>query len=286
MSYETEQHRRLLAFDTSTATLAVALVQGGEVKQCTHDNAERNHSIKLVPAMHDMLQTEQWGEAQLDGIAVGMGPGSYTGVRIAVTAAKTIAWAWNKPVIGVSSLRALALTGTALYAASAKDRCVDADYSDKQGNFTVYPLMNARRGQVYTASFTGFHAELNTLLDHASQACSREQACKVEQEDSIRMFVDVAREVEQLLLAESNQNVLFVGETIQQQDILDELSIKFGARIQVIPCEMDAGWIGVLGQAALTRGEQSDVHRLEPNYTQVTEAEAKLNAHNAQQANN
>ncbi|WP_028545821.1 tRNA (adenosine(37)-N6)-threonylcarbamoyltransferase complex dimerization subunit type 1 TsaB [Paenibacillus taiwanensis] len=279
MSYDTEQHRRLLAFDTSTATLAAALMQGGNVKQCIHDNAERNHSIKLVPAMHQMLQKEQWGEAQLDGIAVGIGPGSYTGVRIAVTAAKTIAWAWDKPVIGVSSLKALVLTGTAQYANSSKQGEAAAhSATNPDALFTVYPLMNARRGQVYTATFAGVHKELHTLMDHTSDAGSRERTCQVEREDSIRMFVEVAEEAEQLLLKDSNRYVLFVGETIQQQTILDELLSKFGSRIQVIPCEMDAGWIGLLGQAALTRGERSDVHRLEPNYTQVTEAEAKLNA--------
>ena len=93
------QRLNLLGIDTSTAAMTAALLTAEGTLASIRSDAERNHSIKLVPAVDELLNAHGWTEATLDGIAVGIGPGSYTGVRIAVTAAKTMAWAWDKPII-------------------------------------------------------------------------------------------------------------------------------------------------------------------------------------------
>ena len=98
----------VLALDTSTPVLAAALVRGETVLGSLQSPAERNHSAHVVPAMQQLIRESGIDPSQLAGIAVGQGPGSYTGVRIAASVAKTLAWAWNRPLVGVSSLEALA----------------------------------------------------------------------------------------------------------------------------------------------------------------------------------
>ncbi|WP_407944592.1 tRNA (adenosine(37)-N6)-threonylcarbamoyltransferase complex dimerization subunit type 1 TsaB [Paenibacillus rubinfantis] len=110
---EQQQPQRLLALDTATSSLAVAVTEGGRVLAERNIHAERNHSAYLVTAIGDCLKAAGLAKQDLDGIAVGIGPGSYTGIRIAVTTAKTLAWSLRLPVYGVSSLAALALGGWA-----------------------------------------------------------------------------------------------------------------------------------------------------------------------------
>ena len=79
--------QRLLAFDTSTSSLAVAVMENGKLLAEQNIHAERNHSAYLVTAIEKVLEGAGITKQELDGIAVGVGPGSYTGIRIAVTTA-------------------------------------------------------------------------------------------------------------------------------------------------------------------------------------------------------
>ena len=125
----------LLALDSSTASMSVAIVRDGEVLDSFTTFTERNHSVRVVSEIKEILSKNGIRGEDLDGIAIGKGPGSYTGVRIGVTAAKTLAWAWRKPLIGVSSLEALA------YSAWLK---ADSG-ADARGECWIVPLMDARR---------------------------------------------------------------------------------------------------------------------------------------------
>lgn len=140
---------RLLALDTSTASMTVALLDGTRLTAERQEVAERNHSIQLFPLVESALQACGLGPEQIDAYGVGIGPGSYTGVRIAVTAAKTMAWAQAKPVVGVSSLAALALG--AVHAADDGEPAVIPLAAGE--TVWIVPLVNARRGQAFTALF-------------------------------------------------------------------------------------------------------------------------------------
>ncbi|WP_028593296.1 tRNA (adenosine(37)-N6)-threonylcarbamoyltransferase complex dimerization subunit type 1 TsaB [Paenibacillus assamensis] len=274
--------KKMLAFDTSTATMAAALLEGTSIINTIQSSEERNHSIRLNPTMQAMLTEQGWTGSQVDGIAVGIGPGSYTGVRISVTAAKTLAWAWRKPVVGVSSLHALALSGIAAAAQGEKANVLVAEKNTNDQDLSIacsapvriYPIMDARRGQVYTAAF-----DINgqPLIKHViTGSLSIEEACTRQSADGIRMLVDVADEAAQALENNPELHIIFAGDVDQHRAKLEELKTAFGHRVHLESSPIDAAWIGILGLARLLAGDTDEVHRLEPNYTQLTEAETKL----------
>lgn len=94
---------RRLVIETSGAECSVALVQGSEVIAERHERVGRGHAERLIPWIAALP-----GGGRADAILVGCGPGSFTGVRIAVAAARGLALGWNVPVHGVSSLALVA----------------------------------------------------------------------------------------------------------------------------------------------------------------------------------
>ncbi|RFU69235.1 tRNA (adenosine(37)-N6)-threonylcarbamoyltransferase complex dimerization subunit type 1 TsaB [Peribacillus saganii] len=126
---------KALAIDTSTYTLGIAVVDGEKVLGELMTNLTKNHSVRVMPAVETLMKECGVKASQLEKIIVASGPGSYTGVRIGVTIAKTLAWTLNIPLTGVSSLEVLAANGR---------------YFDG----LVSPLFDARRGQVYTGLYS------------------------------------------------------------------------------------------------------------------------------------
>lgn len=99
---------KILAFDSSNEPLSVAVVDQEKILTEQTLNIKRNHSIQLMPAIEEALRQAQITLADIDRIAVASGPGSYTGLRIAATVAKSLAWAQDIELVGVSSLKVLA----------------------------------------------------------------------------------------------------------------------------------------------------------------------------------
>jgi tRNA threonylcarbamoyladenosine biosynthesis protein TsaB len=133
-----------LGIETANAPLSVAVVQDGKVLAEIVQNVKLTHSVGAMPAVEEVLQRASITPAQLDAIAISEGPGSYTGVRIGVTLAKTLAWSLQIPLVGVSSLKALA----------ANARILDG---------IICPLFDARRSNVYAAAYKG--NTLETVID-------------------------------------------------------------------------------------------------------------------------
>lgn len=125
---------KTLAIDTSNQGMGVAVGDGALILGEIITNMKKNHSVRLMPAVESLLNEVQWETADLDCVAVAQGPGSYTGVRIGVTVAKTLAWTLGLPIVAVSSLEVLAQNG---------------------GRFegSIAPLFDARRGRVYTGLY-------------------------------------------------------------------------------------------------------------------------------------
>ena len=125
---------KILAIDTSNKPLSVAVLEDQELLAEITTNAQRNHSITLMPLIKEVLQRANVKVADLDRIAVAQGPGSYTGLRIGVTTAKTLAFTLNKELVGVSSLKTLA-----------------AAYPNTEA--LLVPVFDARRENVFAAAY-------------------------------------------------------------------------------------------------------------------------------------
>lgn len=137
---------RILAIDTSNQPMSVALMDEEGILAERTTNIKRNHSIQLMPAVDEMMKDAGWKVSDLDRIAVAKGPGSYTGVRIGVTVAKTLAWTAGLELVGVSSLKVLA-----------------GNASLKKDNL-ISPVFDARRGNIYSSLYqVGKNGELNQL---------------------------------------------------------------------------------------------------------------------------
>lgn len=124
---------KLLAFETATEACSVAVWDSGRVLE-RFELAPRRHAELALPWAEAVLAEAGIARAQLDAIAVGRGPGAFTGVRLAIGLAQGIALALNRPVLPVSTLAALALRVPA-----------DADH--------ILSAIDARMGEVYTAAF-------------------------------------------------------------------------------------------------------------------------------------
>lgn len=123
-----------LAFDTSTRTASVALLEGKTVLSEKTLDTGRNHSETVLPLIDWTLKNNNLKISDLHLFSCTLGPGSFTGVRIALSTIKGVALATHKPAVGVSTLNALAL---------------NVDPTDK----LICAVNDAGRGQVYTASF-------------------------------------------------------------------------------------------------------------------------------------
>jgi tRNA threonylcarbamoyladenosine biosynthesis protein TsaB len=135
---------RLLAFDTATPATTVALSGVSNVVYTERDDpraGERpGHATRLLPLTAMVLDRAGIGWDGVDRIAVGVGPGTFTGLRIGIATARAVARARSIPLVGVSTLQSLALAGPA-----ASDILVGYD--------TVLAVLDARRGEVFAASW-------------------------------------------------------------------------------------------------------------------------------------
>lgn len=136
----------ILALDTSTNVLGISLHKDSEVIGEFITNLKKNHTIRLMPAIDQLMKEVGMMPGQLDKIVVAKGPGSYTGVRIGLTTAKSLAWALNIPIIGISSLESLAYQG----------RFFDS---------YICPFFDARRGTVFTCLYKWEKTELVQVFE-------------------------------------------------------------------------------------------------------------------------
>ncbi|MGE3774072.1 MAG: tRNA (adenosine(37)-N6)-threonylcarbamoyltransferase complex dimerization subunit type 1 TsaB [Gammaproteobacteria bacterium] len=126
---------KLLALDTATDACSVALHVDGAIAQ-RHELAPQRHTQRVLPMVHALCAEAGIGLAQLDAIAVGIGPGAFTGVRVATAIAQGLAYAHDLPVVPVSTLAALAQGGYRL-----------------TGIRTQLATLDARRRELYWARY-------------------------------------------------------------------------------------------------------------------------------------
>ena len=99
---------KILALETSAKSVSAAVTDGGVVRAYTYQNTGLTHSRTLMPIVEAMLKNTGLTVQDCDAVAVAAGPGSFTGIRIGVSAAKGLAFAADKPCAAVSTLEAMA----------------------------------------------------------------------------------------------------------------------------------------------------------------------------------
>ncbi|CAN5227206.1 tRNA (adenosine(37)-N6)-threonylcarbamoyltransferase complex dimerization subunit type 1 TsaB [soil metagenome] len=132
---------KLLAIETSTEACSVALWIDGQVRE-RHEIAPRRHTDLVLPSCDALLAEAGIGKHSLDAIAVGRGPGAFTGVRLAVALVQGMALALDRPVLAISTLAALAFPALALAE------------QDGSGKARVLAAIDARMGELYLGLFS------------------------------------------------------------------------------------------------------------------------------------
>ena len=131
-----------LIIDTCNTNLTIALVRDNNILSIYNERVYADMSTKIFPAMQEVFVNASIDPKDIDTIYVANGPGSFTGIRIGVTVAKTYAWALNKKIIPFSSLELMATTKT------------EEDY--------IVPVIDARRDFVYSGIY---NEHLDTIMD-------------------------------------------------------------------------------------------------------------------------
>lgn len=127
----------LLAIDTSSLVLSCALAEKDRLIAEWTVQRKLTHSEQLIPHMDEMLKEAGVGRKDITAVAVSIGPGSFTGLRIGLATAKMLAYIWKVPLVGVDTLEALAwnMAGSQAF---------------------ILPLLDAQRGNVYAALYGAF----------------------------------------------------------------------------------------------------------------------------------
>jgi tRNA threonylcarbamoyladenosine biosynthesis protein TsaB len=147
----------ILAFDTATPATTVALaLPGGRVLARRHEPGEGErpgHATQLLPLALALLDEAGIDWAALDRIAVGIGPGTFTGLRIGVATARALAQAHGTPLVGISTLRALAAGAEAAAATGSGGRGARPAGCEGDAARAVLAVLDARRGEAFAAAW-------------------------------------------------------------------------------------------------------------------------------------
>ena len=241
---------RILGVDTATPSASVALVEDGallgeEVYGGTKGAADgaasqprKNHGEIILPLIQSVLSNAHMTVADLSGIAVSIGPGSFTGLRMGLATVKGIAYGWELPAVGISTLLA-----TAALALGFEE--------------TICALLDARKSEVYLGFF---RRDRKTI-----------KAVSGESVTSISSAVDLMRKY-----TSNGSSLLAIGEgaKVYEKFLIDSL----GASLTLAPSENHptvASRVALLAQERIGVGSVDDLGALAPVYLRRSEAENK-----------
>lgn len=220
----------ILAINTTDQVLGVALVKHKQIIAEHVTNLRKGHAERLMPAIVHLMDEVNWKPENLDKIVVAKGPGSYTGVRIGLTTAKTLAWSLNIPIVGISSIFALA-------------------YQAQFSSDLICPFFDARRNRVYTGLFKWVGDRLQVVED--------------EQNIAIEKWLEN--------LSKLKETVVFLSPNISLYKEMIQRVLGVRALFARDPYAIIRPSHLVLASQHV---EETDVHKLVPNYLRLAEAEA------------
>lgn len=145
----------ILSLDTTTSFGSVALLRGTELLSEINMKSPLTHSESLLPAIHFLLKSKRLNIKDVDGYALSVGPGSFTGIRIGLSTVKSFSWASGKPIAPVSTLEALALK-----------------LGDSHRRLMA-PLLDAKKGEIYGSLFESRGKKLKEVVPQGAYSPDR-----------------------------------------------------------------------------------------------------------------
>ena len=225
----------VLAVESATNVASAALVSGTQVVAEFNLNDSKTHSEKLMPLVAQVMEFSGVSLQDLDGIAVSIGPGSFTGLRIGLASVKALAFFYDKPVVGIPTLDGLARS------------VVSAEG-------LLCPVLTARKDEIYCALYIKAASGLERLSNYMAVS---------------------PKKLLSLISKIDHSKVTFVGDGLEllPPELLQDLGTGW-SRAASEQNYTRAALVGLLGVERLTRNEPDDLSSLTPFYIRPSAAEA------------
>lgn len=228
---------KILSVDSSTTVASCAVINEEEILSEAIVNSKTTHSQKLLPLIADTLDRSNTDIEEIDYFAVANGPGSFTGLRIGVSTINGLAQAMDKPVVGVSALKALAM---------------NISTCEK----LIVPLIDARRDRSFTAIYKSQDdGKLETVLE----------------QDVIEMdeILDI--------LDKKQEDIMFIGDGMNayREKIVEVLGDRAYFTPKNLNIAR-ASAVGEIAKEKIENGETLSYFELTPEYLRETQAEREL----------
>jgi tRNA threonylcarbamoyladenosine biosynthesis protein TsaB len=139
----------IINIDTATDSASICLAKDGEILLFLKNDQQKNHAAWLHVALQKMMQQSELELSDIDAVAVTIGPGSYTGLRVGLASAKGICYALNKPLITLNTLLVMANAAANVHKDSSKESF--ATFGENADLFC--PMIDAKRMEVYMAVY-------------------------------------------------------------------------------------------------------------------------------------
>ncbi len=190
----------ILNIETATKNCSVSVSKNGEILALKElNNGNYSHAEVLHPFIVDVLEEANSTSQEIDAVAVSKGPGSYTGLRIGVSAAKGLCFAFDKPLISIETLKSLA-------------------HSVSIDNGVIIPMLDARRMEVYAAVF---NADYDSIREIKAEIIDETSFLEYLENQKVYFLGDGAQKCKELI---THKNAVFVDDKFPSAKEMAELS--------------------------------------------------------------
>lgn len=223
----------VIGIETATEVLSVAILHREKILAEYYINSSRNHSNLLLPTIESLVKKSKLKLDRLNLIAVSIGPGSFTGLRVGISLAKGLAFSLNIPLIGVPTLDALSEKVT----------------SGSGEQHLICPILDAKKNQIYSALYRYKNKELKKLTEYLSIGF-----------DDLCNLIDEIRK-------KNKENIIFTGEGVSiYREKLKERFSEFVSFVFDNQRLTNAVSIAKIGIERFKKGKCDSIYNLIPLY--------------------
>ena len=234
-----------LGIDTSTDIAAIGLIDKDKFIGELNISLHHQHSERLLVNIDHLFKESDYQIDDLEGLAVGLGPGSFTGLRIGLTTIKTFVQTLKIPVIGLSTLDILA-------------------YNKYQVKGWIVPVIDARRERVYTSIYRGGNRDIK------KQKIKKDEALSLEKLYENLNYICQENPQKNNTFYLIGDGIISYREQFKKMESDSHINISYGTESENIPA---GGIIADLGQYYLEKGEEDKPEKILPNYLKKPQAE-------------